>query len=202
MTFCGWEAVFYVHGSLSCIWCVLWFGLVSDTPQKHSFISEEERTFILESQDNSNDSDGKRATGVPWRQILTSRPFLTLTLAHLCNNFGWYMLLVELPLFAKTGLGVDMEVITLMASLPFLANWVWCLVYSRVLDHMMARGRLTLLSARRLSVLVSTVLPGLCLIAIIIAGEDVLGVVIFTTLAVMFYGSMFSGILATMSMKF
>lgn len=137
--------------------------------------------------------ESKRASAVPWRQIFTSRPFLTLTLAHLCNNFGWYMLLVELPLFAKTGLGVDMEVITLMASLPFLANWVWCLVYSRGLDLMMARGRLTPLSARRLSVLVSSALPGLCLVAIILAGEDVLGVVIFTTLAVMFYGSMFSG---------
>ena len=200
MTYCGWESVFYVHGGLSCIWCLLWLGLVSDSPQKHSFISAEERKLILESQDNSN--DGKRASAVPWRQILTSRPFLTLTLAHLCNNFGWYMLLVELPLFAKTGLGVDMEVITLMASLPFLANWVWCLVYSRALDHLMGRGRLTPLSARRLSVFVSSALPGLCLIAIIIAGEDVLGVVIFTTLAVMFYGSMFSGIFTTISMKF
>ena len=111
------------------------------------------------------------------------------------------MLLVELPLFAKTGLGVDMEVITLMASLPFLANWVWCLVYSRVLDQLMGRGRLTPLSARRLSVFVSSALPGLCLIAIIIAGEDVLGVVIFTTLAVMFYGSMFSGIFTTIFVR-
>ena len=140
---------------------------------------------------------GKRALAVPWRQILTSVPFLTLTLAHLCNNFGWYMLLVELPLFAKTGLGVDMEVITVMASLPFLANWLWSLGYSRGLDHLRSRGRLSSLASRRLSVFVSSVLPGLCLLAIILTGEDVLGVVILTTLAVMFYGSMFSGNFAT-----
>ena len=42
--------------------------------------------------------------------------------------------------------------------------------------------------------LVSSVLPGLCLLGIILSGEEVLSVVILTTLAVMFYGSMFSGI--------
>ena len=198
MTYCGWGAVFYVHGSLSCIWCFLWLGLVSDTPQKHRFISEEERKLIIESQHTSDSEDpgGKRALAVPWRQILTSVPFLTLTLAHLCNNFGWYMLLVELPLFAKTGLRVDMGVITVMASLPFLANWLWSLVYCRALDHLRSRGSLSPLAARRLSVFVSSALPGLCLLAIILTGEDVLGVVILTTLAVMFYGSMFSGNLA------
>ena len=42
--------------------------------------------------------------------------------------------------------------------------------------------------------LVSSVLPGLCLLGIILSGEEVISVVILTTLAVMFYGSMFSGI--------
>ena len=105
------------------------------------------------------------------------------------------MLLVELPLFARTGLGVDMEVITLMSSLPFLANWVWSLVYSRILDHLRSQGSLSTLAARRLSVLVSSVLPGLSLLLIIIIGDNILGVVLLTTLAVMFYGSMFSGII-------
>ena len=41
--------------------------------------------------------------------------------------------------------------------------------------------------------LVSSVLPGLCLLGIILTGQELLGVVILTTLAVMFYGSMFSG---------
>ena len=69
--------------------------------------------------------------------------------AHLCNNFGWYMLLVELPLFARTGLGADMQLITLMASLPFLANWLWSLAYSRALDTLRAQGHLTTLNARQ-----------------------------------------------------
>ena len=138
--------MFYVHGGLSCVWCLLWLGLATDTPRQHRFISEEERKLILDSHQDSS-KDGVAA--VPWRQILSSPPFLALTLAPRCNNCGWYMLLVELPLFTKTGLGAAMQLVTLMASLPFLANWLWSLAYSRALGPLRSRGRLPTLNARQ-----------------------------------------------------
>ncbi len=42
----GWESVFYIHGGLALIWCVLWVILVSDCPDEHKWISEEEKEFI------------------------------------------------------------------------------------------------------------------------------------------------------------
>jgi hypothetical protein len=47
-----------------------------------------------------------------------------------------YMLLVELPLFARSGLGVDM---TIMSSVPFFANWIFSVVYSKSLDTARAK---------------------------------------------------------------
>ena len=38
---------------------------------------------------------------VPWKSLLTSGPFWAILVAHTCNNFGWYMLLVELPTYMK-----------------------------------------------------------------------------------------------------
>ena len=129
---------------------VAWEGgrlsLVTHTPRQHRFISQDERKLILES--HQQETSKNAAASVPWRRILSSPPFLSLALAHLCSNCGWYMLLVELPLFARTGLGADMQLITLMASLPFLANWLWSLAYSRALDTLRARGHLTTLNAR------------------------------------------------------
>ena len=42
----GWEAVFYIHGGLSIIWCFLWAFFVTDDTQKHPFMSDEEKKFI------------------------------------------------------------------------------------------------------------------------------------------------------------
>jgi len=46
---------------------------------------------------------------VPWRQIATSGPFLVLTLTHMCNNFGWYMLIVQLPTYMKQVLRFNIQ---------------------------------------------------------------------------------------------
>jgi hypothetical protein len=46
---------------------------------------------------------------VPWKAIATSVPFWALTITHTLNNFGWYMLLVELPSFMSAGLGFNIK---------------------------------------------------------------------------------------------
>lgn len=38
---------------------------------------------------------------IPWKALATSGPFWAILVAHTCNNFGWYMLLVELPTYMK-----------------------------------------------------------------------------------------------------
>ena len=46
----GWEAVFYAHGGIAAIWCVLWAVFVTDSPDDHPWISIEERNYILSSK--------------------------------------------------------------------------------------------------------------------------------------------------------
>ena len=49
------------------------------------------------------------------------------------------MLLVELPLFLRTGLGADLATLTVLTSLPFLANWAWALGWARAMDSARAK---------------------------------------------------------------
>lgn len=44
----GWPMLFYVFGSFSLLWLVLWFFVVSDKPDDHPWISRAERDYILE----------------------------------------------------------------------------------------------------------------------------------------------------------
>eukprot|EP00092_Neocalanus_flemingeri_P031916 GFUD01034672.1.p1 GENE.GFUD01034672.1~~GFUD01034672.1.p1 ORF type:complete len:490 (+),score=95.67 GFUD01034672.1:74-1543(+) len=197
-TLCGWEYVFYIQGSLSLVWCVLWVICVTDTPASHHFASEAEKNYITSSQPKSSSKAGEKLS-VPWMKIFTSVPFMTLAVSHFCNNFGWYMLLVELPLFARSGLGVDMTITTILSSVPFFANWIFSVVYSKSLDTARAKGLISTTTARKISVLIASLVPATCLLAICLVGKNVLVVVILTILAVMFYGSMFSGVFSNQS---
>lgn len=46
----GWEAVFYIHGGLSCIWLIVWGFFMSDTPETNRFITAEEKNYISSHQ--------------------------------------------------------------------------------------------------------------------------------------------------------
>jgi len=146
----GWEWVFYLQGGLALLWCLLWVLLVADSPDKHRFISNEEAEYIAASQPKQENRDISKPP-VPWTKILSSVPFLTLAVCHFCNNFGWYMLLVELPLFARSGLGVGIAINTIMSSVPFFANWVWSIAYSKTLDTLVSQGKLSALAGRKIS---------------------------------------------------
>lgn len=42
----GWSSAFYVPGAIGLLWCVCWWLLVFDSPDKHPRISEHEKTYI------------------------------------------------------------------------------------------------------------------------------------------------------------
>ncbi len=54
----GWEAVFYLHGALPLLWCVLWVIFVTDTPLTHRFIEQQEVDFITASTQHTHEESG------------------------------------------------------------------------------------------------------------------------------------------------
>jgi ACS family sodium-dependent inorganic phosphate cotransporter len=200
----GWEAVFYIHGGLSIIWCLLWVFCVTDDTSKHPFMSDEEKTLIhenharVERKVDPTKNDGKKPKGppVPWKAIATSVPFIALTITHTLNNFGWYMLLVELPSFMASGLGFNIKENAVLSMIPFLCNWIYSIVYSRLMDMLAQRKLITTTWIRKLSMGIASVIPACCLIGVSLSGCDKSAVVACMIVATLFYGSMFTGVFA------
>ncbi|KAL3244143.1 hypothetical protein MRX96_019430 [Rhipicephalus microplus] len=89
----GWPSVFYITGLLGCVWFVFWVLLASGTPEKHHFISEEEKKYIIESRD----ATFAVRKSVPWGSIVTSRAVWMIVLIKFCGAWSFYTLLTELP---------------------------------------------------------------------------------------------------------
>ncbi|VVC88688.1 unnamed protein product [Leptidea sinapis] len=143
----GWESVFYVMGGLSCLWCVLWVFLVQDSPGQQPLISKEERDFIVTSLGGNNDKSHKNMS-VPWKQVFTSGPFLAIVVAHACSNWGWYMLLIELPFYMKQVLKFNMTENAVTTALPFLSLWFFSMGLSKTLDTLREKNIITTTTAR------------------------------------------------------
>lgn len=60
----NWEAVFYIMGGLSSIWCVLWWLLMTDSPRINPYISEEERDYIASSLGEDNEEVTRKVNAI------------------------------------------------------------------------------------------------------------------------------------------
>lgn len=196
----GWQSVFYVMGGLSSVWIVLWMWLVQDRPTMQSLISAEERAFIAQSlgeQTSANSGCDTISRPTPWRAILRSGPFWAILVAHVCSNWGWYMLLIELPFYMKQVLKFNIEQNALATSLPFLMMWLFSIALSQTLDALRHGGHITTTTARRVATIFASAVPAGCMLALCFVECQHRGVaVLIMGIAITSIGGMFSGFLS------
>lgn len=191
----GWESIFYVEGVSSLIWCVAWWLMIADSPEKQMrFITQEEKNYIVTSLGGYGKEDVPKT--IPWRQVFRSKPFIAILIAHFCNNFGWYMLLIELPTFMNQILKFDMSSNAALSSMPFLCMWLFTMILSKILAILQEKGLISVTISRKIGTLIASLVPMLCLIQVSYVGCDRVRAVILMTIAIACIGGMYCGFLA------
>lgn len=133
---------------------------------------------------------------VPWKSVFTSLPFYAILIAHTCSNWGWYMVLIELPTYMKSVLGFNISENAHLTALPFLCMWIFSLVLSKTLDALRARKTISTTFARKVGTLIACLVPMGCFLALSYIGCQRGVAVLLMTLAVTAVGGMFSGFLS------
>lgn len=76
----GWPIMFYIFGSVSCIWVVIWFIVAQNSPAEYKSMEPLELEYITSELPGSKEN----AKAVPWINIFCSIPFWSITITHLC----------------------------------------------------------------------------------------------------------------------
>ena len=123
MKYFGWESVFYIHGSLPLIWCVVFTIFFADSPETQKYISENERRLLTTSYGHR--VPGSANVKVPWKAIFTSRPFWALIATNTLGNFCWYFLLTQLPLYMNKMLRFNITSVSFFADFLTHSQMGW-----------------------------------------------------------------------------
>lgn len=100
----GWPGIFYISGGLGLLWAMIWFFFGNSSPADCKRLSLEERYYLEQALGTI---DGQKRPPLPWKHFLTSIPFLAILIAHMCQNFGYYTLLTEIPSYMNAILEFD-----------------------------------------------------------------------------------------------
>lgn len=97
----GWESVFYLFGSISIIWSIIWFFYVTDDPTNHGSISLEEKTYILEHRGGET-SDAEiqgEEKKTPMKEMIFNPTVWIIMLCDFANIWGILVMINEGPNF-------------------------------------------------------------------------------------------------------
>lgn len=118
------------------------------TPSAHPFISERERDY-LEQEINSS-GPNENLTPTPWKAIFTSMPMIALICAQIGHDWGFYIMVSDLPKYMADVMQFSIKANGVYSSLPYVSMWIISISSGFVGDWLMVRSILNITNTRKL----------------------------------------------------
>jgi ACS family hexuronate transporter-like MFS transporter len=148
----GWRKAFFIGAGLSTLLMIAWYFYYY-TPERHPKLSRRELDYIRAGQ-GADESDA--APRRPWLSLFTYRQTWAVIIARFFTDPIWWFLISWLPNYLKSERGFSLELIGLLAWIPFLFADIGTLSGGAVSSLLIKRG--WSVNAARKSVLVTSAL--------------------------------------------
>ncbi len=141
----GWQTTFLATGALGFIWLALWL-IFYQTPDRHRWITDEERALIKEAPEVESEIEGARAAAVNsdaaprWRDLLRHRQVWAIIIARFFTDPVWWLYITWLPLYLYNARGFSLKEIGLFAWVPYVAADAGSLLGGWASGYLISRG--------------------------------------------------------------
>ena len=139
----GWQTTFLVTGALGFFWLALWL-VFYQTPDRHRWITDEERALIREApavEGGSEEATAVDSTVAPrWRDLLRHRQVWAIVLARFFTDPVWWLYITWLPLYLYNARGFSLKEIGLFAWVPYVAADAGSLLGGWASGYLISRG--------------------------------------------------------------
>ena len=123
----GWQSIFIVIGVLGFLWLAPWFYIVKAPPKDHSWLSEEEKQYILSGQDtNELKEDGTLDDGYSpsTGKLLGHKESWGVIIASAALDPIWWLFIVWIPIYLFEVFGMNVKEIAFSAWLPYVGAMI------------------------------------------------------------------------------
>jgi len=115
----SWQATFITIGALGLLWLIPWLIVYKSGPDKHPWVSEAEREYILTGQRNTETKQA--ATYAPnTKEILSRKESWGVILASFFLDPIWWLFIIWLPIYLAETYGFGVAEIGKYAWVPYV----------------------------------------------------------------------------------
>jgi ACS family sodium-dependent inorganic phosphate cotransporter len=170
----GWPAVFYISGVLGAIWLVVWVIKAADVPEQCAGVTAQELAMI-----QADRPQAPLAESIPWAAILREKSVWAIVIAHVCNNFGGYIILLWLPSYLHTTFGIPMARLGSYSIIPWIAAFCVGNLSGWIADGLRKRG-MTMTGVRKLMQSAAFILGAVSMLLLPLADSALVATVLVT----------------------
>ncbi len=162
----GWKMTFVGIGVLGLLWIIPWMLINKNTPDKHPWITPEEKEHILSSA--TNKATAPVATEIySWKKLLAFRNTWAVISSRFFIDPVWWMFVTWLPFFLKENFGFDIKQVGAFAWVPYLFAAIGGLAGGFFSSWLIKRG-VAAVKARKQAITIGSVIMLLSLGSIVI----------------------------------
>ncbi len=116
----GWRTTFICIGVLGIIWVIPWLIINKAKPSKHPWITEEEKTFILEGRPEEDVND----KGMSFGELFKLKQSWSILLSRFLLDPIWWLFIIWLPLYLSDKYKFNIKEIGAFAWFPYVGAMI------------------------------------------------------------------------------
>ncbi|TWI61206.1 ACS family hexuronate transporter-like MFS transporter [Pseudoduganella lurida] len=136
--FVGWKSTFILIGALGFVWIVPWLIVYKSGPDRHPWITDEERHYILAGQGPVRVEAQEYVPTLG--QLLRHRQSWGVIAARFFIDPVWWLFVGWLPLYLNEKFGFDVKQIGLFGWVPYVGAGIGALLGGWFCGRLLARG--------------------------------------------------------------
>lgn len=137
----GWKGAFVAVGLLGFVWLLPWLLIYKAPPERHPWLSPEERDYILRGQRAEHGStDASEAAAPGWFEMLRYRQSWAVIASRFFLDPVWWLFVSWLPIYLADRFGFDIKQIGLFAWVPYVGAAIGALFGGWLAGALLRRG--------------------------------------------------------------
>ena len=137
----GWQGTFVLAGALGFIWLLPWLVIYKAPPERHPWLSAEEREYILSGQKAETVAGQGEETAAPGLlEMLRYRQSWSVIASRFFLDPVWWLFVSWLPIYLADRFGFDVRQIGLYAWVPYVGAAVGALFGGWLAGALLKKG--------------------------------------------------------------
>lgn len=117
-----WQIIFVIIGLIGLLWLVPWLIIVKGPPQSHSWLSADEKEYILSGQHTRDETDDEPPPST--KEILTKKQSWGIIISSAAIDPIWWIFVLWIPTYLLEVYQMDVKGIAIYGWVPYVGAMV------------------------------------------------------------------------------